>query len=128
MLERISLPAISILAALSGVACSGGGDPERDGALLPGNTAVATRELEAVCPNVEAPPDNGSALWLQSYDGPEITGLSASADGDTLLARAGAETLRLDETGQPLWSKPYGSLVATDREGNVYVAGTRAAR
>jgi hypothetical protein len=123
VLERISRPVVSILAVLSGVACSGGGDPERDGALLPGNTAVATRQLEAVCPNVGASRENDSALWLQSYDGPEITSLSASADGDTLLARGGAETLRLDELGRPLWSKPYGSLVATDREGNVYVAG-----
>lgn len=68
--------------------------------------------------------NDDSALWLQSFDGPEISGLSASADGDTLVARSGTETLRLDGTGQQLWSKPYGSLVATAPAGDVYVAGT----
>ena len=124
MLARTTRPIFSILAVLSGVACSGGGDPERGGALLPDNTTVSTRQLEAVCPNLGATTEDGSALWLQSYDGPEITGVSASADGDTLVARSGAETLRLDEMGRPRWSKPYGSLVATDVDGNAYVAGT----
>jgi hypothetical protein len=124
VLDRIARPIIASLAVSSSVACSGGVDPERDVAPLPGHTAISSRQLEAVCPIVAPPTEQGDALWLQSYDGPEITGLSASADGDTLLARAGAETLRLDEAGRPLWSKPYGSRVATDQEGNAFVAGT----
>ena len=131
MLESTTRPLFSnasnasIFAVLSVVACSGGVvEPERDGALLPDNAAVFARALEADCPTAGAPADDGSAPWLQSYDGPEISGLSASADGDTLLARSGVETLRLDGEGRELWSKPYGSLVATDDEGNVYVAGT----
>jgi hypothetical protein len=123
--DGITRPIISILALLSGVACSGV-DPEHDGAPLSGNTSVSARRLEAVCPSVAPSAEEGSALWLQSFDGPEITGVSAGADGDTFAARAGVETLRLDEAGRPLWSKPYGSLVATDQEGDVYVAGTFA--
>jgi hypothetical protein len=114
----------SIFAVLNAVACSGGVDPERAGASIAGSAAFSTRQLEAVCPTAGAPTDGDNALWLQSYDGPEISGLSASPDGDTLVARSGAETLRLDSAGRALWSKPYGSLVATDEEGNAYVAGT----
>jgi hypothetical protein len=122
VLERLPRPIVLIFAALSGVGCSGG--VELDGAPLPENGAVYTRQLEAVCPSIETSSEEGSALWLQSYDGPEITGVSAGAQGDTFVARAGTETLRLDEAGRPLWSKPYGSVVATDQAGNVYVAGT----
>lgn len=123
MPDGIARPIISVLAVLSGVACSGV-DPERDEAPLTGDTSVYARRLEAVCPSIAPAAEDGSALWLQSFDGPEITGLSAGADGDTFAARAGVETLRLDDAGRPLWSKPYGSLVATDQDGNVYVAGT----
>jgi hypothetical protein len=125
VLVRLAPPLLSLLAVLGGVACSGGVDPERAGGLLPGNVpAFSTRQLEAVCPTSGAATDDGSALWLQSYDGPKVSGLSASPDGDTLLARSGVETLRLDGEARLLWSKPYGSLVATSEDGDVYVAGT----
>ncbi len=69
--------------------------------------------------------EGGSALWLKSFsDQRAITSVASDADGNLLLARSGAETQKLDPDGTPLWSKPFGQLVATDASGNAYVAGT----
>lgn len=116
-----------MLCMLGTAACSGGDDAERAGALIPGSVAVVTsRQSETLCPVIGVTPQDSPSSWLQSYDGPEISGLSATADGDTLIARADVETRRLDDAGKTLWSKPYGSLVASDQNGDAYVAGTFA--
>jgi hypothetical protein len=97
------------------------------GARSRGDKALARSAGEAVCPanHVEKPaPEPGSALWLESYGAPEITSVASDAANNVLVSRGGSETAKLSATGALIWSKPFGSLVATDDAGNVYVAGT----
>jgi len=66
----------------------------------------------------------GSVLWLRGFaDRHEVSGVASDADGNTFLARSEAELVKFAPSGEPLWSKPFGSLVATDARGNAYVAG-----
>lgn len=100
------------------------------GAGLVGESGSAALASEADCRGrgAEALQEPGSPLWLNSYDVREISGIASDAAGNVLLACAGAATLKLDREGALLWSKPFGSLVAVDRDGSVYVAGSQGGR
>lgn len=78
---------------------------------------------EAICPGAgtETPRE---PLWLQSYDGAEITSVAADSRGNVVLARSGVELTKLSCAGTRLWAKPFGSQVALDEQDSVYVAGT----
>jgi hypothetical protein len=68
----------------------------------------------------------GSTLWLRNYTACEVSDVASDALGNVLVACAGAATLKLDREGALLWSKPFGSLIATDPDGSAYVAGSFA--
>ncbi len=107
--------------ALACVACSGHVTGEQTQALSATDAPLA----EAVCPDrdTEVPRVPREPRWLLPYAGPEITSVAASADGGAVLA-SGAETLKLGADGTEGWSLPYGALVASDGQDNVYIAGS----
>jgi hypothetical protein len=78
---------------------------------------------EAVCLTSGANPqeNSGSPLWLRSYDASLATSIASDTRGNMLLARSGLETLKLDSEGRVLWAQPFGALVASDRDDNVWV-------
>lgn len=84
---------------------------------------VLTRSDLACPPAATETPQPGTPLWLQMYDDLEITGLASDSQGNLFLARAGAETLKLDCSGEHVWSRAFGARVAVDADDEVYVAG-----
>ena len=65
----------------------------------------------------------GIPQWLQSY-GSEVSSIATDSQGNVILTRSGEETLELNAEGAKLWSRPFGSLVATSPDDSVYIAGT----
>src|SRR5690349_3416664 len=82
-------------------------------------------EAPAGCPRDARP--SASEVWLASVaddDVFELSSVAVDVANDVILARSVGETRKLGPDGHTLWSQPFGSLVATDRAGNVYVTGT----
>lgn len=74
-------------------------------------------------------PRNGAEVWRQSFgenDALTLSSVASDPDGAAFIAWAGGETFKVAPGGGIAWSKSFGSLVATDRHGNAYVAGTFA--
>jgi hypothetical protein len=70
---------------------------------------------------------SASEVWLANVaddDVFELTSIAIDVANDVILARPVGETRKLGPDGSTLWLQPFGSLVATDRAGNVYVTGT----
>ena len=73
----------------------------------------------------QKPAETGAPLWVKSFGATNpTTDVATDAEGNVLVASSGVGLLKLDPGGTPLWSKPFGSLVATDANDDVYVAGT----
>lgn len=71
----------------------------------------------------------GAEVWRQSFgerDALNPSSVATDPTGAAFIAWAAGGTSKVDPSGNVVWSKPFGSLVATDRDGNVYVAGTFA--
>jgi hypothetical protein len=82
---------------------------------------------EAGCLGACPDPHTGTRqIWLQSFShgAPELTGVTTDPDANVMIATAGGGTKKLDPSGVLVWAKPFGTLVAADAAGNVYVAGT----
>jgi hypothetical protein len=47
--------------------------------------------------------------------------VATDSHGNVLLARSGLESLKLDSAGRVLWSQPFGSLVASDRDDDTWL-------
>jgi hypothetical protein len=74
-------------------------------------------------------PRNGAEVWRQSFgenDALTLSSVASDPEGAAFIAWAGGETFKVDASGRVAWSKPFGSFVATDRDGNAYVTGTFA--
>jgi hypothetical protein len=71
---------------------------------------------------------SGQQLWLTRYDSPGhgadvLRGLAVDANGNILLTGT-TKTVKLDPSGNVLWSAPYGGrAVGADTNGNVFVTG-----
>jgi hypothetical protein len=66
-------------------------------------------------------------LWLSSFeDDPSTNASSVAVDArnDVYLTTQGAGTRKVGSDGAVIWTKPYGSVVATDSDGDVIVSGT----
>jgi hypothetical protein len=95
-----------------------------EGQSLGGGNAPGS-DAPARCTQDPRPP--GSEVWLANIaddDVFELGSVATDAANNVILARSAGETRKLDPDGKTLWSKPFGSLVATDRAGNAYVTGT----
>lgn len=77
----------------------------------------------AACPESHS---SDREIWLQSFsDGArELTAVATDPDANVMIASAEGGTKKLDSSGGLVWAKPFGTLVAADHAGNVYVAGT----
>jgi hypothetical protein len=111
-----------------------GGRIEQDGAAAPaaddapaGSVAPSTKLATVACSHLDADgapsAKSGSVLWLQKFGDAPIRAVAMEPDGGAFLAHS-ADVSKIDRDGNLLWSKPFGGLVATDRAGNAYVAGT----
>jgi hypothetical protein len=119
-----------LLAGGACVACGGrvdSGDLASSDGAEPATTPANELTPTGCSPTADPqnPPKNGSELWLNGFrDALQITGVASDGDGNVLMARSGSELLKFTAGGARVWSKPFGSLVATDRDGNAYVTGT----
>jgi hypothetical protein len=149
----VKIVCVSALAALTCLACEAhidtmssapdGAAPPAVGAAAPSNPAAGDPELRldvaaggaartapACAASVrlnsgQLALESPALQWLRGFGDDLFTsGLASDAAGNALLARSGAQLLKLDPAGTLLWSKPFGALVATDSSSNVYVAGT----
>lgn len=80
----------------------------------------------AACPD---PHTESREIWLQSFSAStrELTAVTTDPDANVIIASGTGETKKLDPSGALVWAKPFGTLVAADAAGNVYVAGTLGA-
>jgi len=118
MRERFVLGVGTCLCA---IACSSAGIDD-------GNELVATVSAPGVCATSTAAP--ASNIWLANLAEDDVfhsTSVATDEANNVLLARSAGELRKLAPDGSALWSRPFGSLVATDRTGNAYVAGASAA-
>jgi hypothetical protein len=114
--------------ALTVVAC--GGQPSTESrpesrTELPPETLPGTSGRAPLCIRAAAPHD--AEVWRRSLalDDPlSATSVATDADGAAFVTRATGQTFKVDEHGDILWSRPFGSVVATDRAGNAIVAGS----
>ncbi|HET7505211.1 MAG TPA: hypothetical protein VFK02_29535 [Kofleriaceae bacterium] len=100
---------------------SGGGDPSAGGDPSGGGTTPPA------CPI-------GAASWSHALGlaGPlQVIDVAVDAAGNAVVATAGASTdagvangvTRLSPSGEVMFTRPYGSVVATDGAGNTFIAG-----
>jgi hypothetical protein len=85
--------------------------------------------LGANCParNVTESQENGSEVWVHGFEGATaVDAASVASDrfGNVYVTRADGGTLKLSPSGEVLWSKPYGSLVAVAADDSVVLAGS----
>lgn len=94
-------------------------------ALETGHDATPTGEDETDCLDggAETPRALPGSLALQSYDGPEITGIAGDSAGRVWVTQSGKRALLLAPNGELLWSRPFGERVALAPDGGAYVAG-----
>jgi hypothetical protein len=133
----------TVSACLCAIAC-GGSQPEDSAAGVrnintpglgqsipashPPSGSVTRGDPQAGCARNSQPP--ASEVWLASVaadDVFELSSVAADVANNVILARYAGETRKIGPGGDTLWSKPFGSLVAVDRAGNVYVTGTSPA-
>jgi hypothetical protein len=93
--------------------------------VVAGSSASTNGDLDYVA--IKYSP-SGQQLWLSRYDSPghgtdQLRGMTVDLDGNTLLTGT-TKTVKLDPSGNLLWSAPYGGrAVAADTNGNVFVTG-----
>jgi hypothetical protein len=87
--------------------------------------ATPTGEGETDCLDggAQTPRTAPGSLWLQSYDGPEITGIASDSAERVWVTQSGKRTLLLAANGELLWSRPFGESIALAPGGSAYVAG-----
>ncbi len=110
---------LTVSMCLCAIACGGIGGSEED---------TASNAAPGVC--AADPRPSASEIWLAPVADDDVfapTAVAVDVDDNVVLARSAGETRKLGPNGNVLWSKPFGSLVATDRVGNAYVAGTSSA-
>lgn len=91
---------------------------------LPPTTLPDTSGLALLCMRATAP--QAAEVWRRSLslDDPlSSTSVATDTDGAAFVTRARGQTTKFDADGSVLWSKPFGSVVATDPAGNAFVAG-----
>jgi len=101
-----------------------GAAPAIDAALASTADAAPAPDATSICSR--GMPRNGAEVWRQSFgenDALTLSSVASDPEGAAFIAWAGGETFKVAPSGGVAWSKPFGSLVATDRNGNAYVAG-----
>jgi hypothetical protein len=93
--------------------------------IVAGSSASTNGDLDYVA--IKYAP-SGQQIWLTRYDSPghgadQLRGMAVDLNGDTLLTGT-TKTVKLDPSGNVLWSAPYGGrAVGAYTNGAVYVTG-----
>jgi hypothetical protein len=112
-------------------ACSGASD---DTALLTQRDATSAvaddsdpHGANCLTRRVSNPQENGSEVWVRSFDAEGAVaaeGVASDSAGNAYVTRADGGTLKFSASGELVWSKPYGVLVAVAANDDVILAGT----
>jgi hypothetical protein len=71
--------------------------------------------------------ENGSEVWLRAVEGEgaiDAAGVASDRAGNAYVTRADGGTLKFSGSGELVWSKPFGMLVAVAPNDDLIVAGT----
>lgn len=119
----------SVLFALS--ACSAVSDTKTLLAERDAQAAVAddsdSPAADCLTPGISESPKNGSELWLRALDGEgalDTASVASDRFGNAYVTLAGGGTSKFSPSGDLIWSRPYGVLVAVGANDAPIVAGS----